>query len=939
MPSIPLFSLLFRKYKYKYKAFSLVAEVEGGELESLTDEAIVDWLEDRATTLYRATVLQDKAYLDSLHLITDQFDGMLTGFEVEFASAVSHHVFGAALARMLKKSFPKYAWGTIKSGGGYHGAPREKKVWHVERDGSISTNSAYPHAIELVMPPQDFYTSVRLLTLIFAIVAACGRVSRSCGLHFTVSHPKINERYNVLGLLSRFDVAPVLEQFDRTSNMYCKNYTFNSSVLSHEYVQQYATAHTARATTNYGGYIRSSRVDSVLTGTDRTQAINFTKLERSMIELRAMGGKDYHTKFQSVVSAALSFARSVYLSLDSKPESRYHSARKLRRKVGHVTKSRATGETHQFHFIDHIQHTIPAFDYIKDRLNPKYVVELDNECLRASNSSDIIVYITRANSIPQLALTAYGCVIPLAVSLGPTGRLILTVDVPRRDVHFLPFVKCLTWIHVNSSKLTANGSTLDINYTQRCIDYIALGRATNHPNSQYPYRTTTRVNFSNSSMFRRVVSCTAAGVYPYRSINYNWDKFKFDPSQLPEAHRRYLPLSAPDNTHIVANRSHLVRVEPVTSHFADIDNFTVVSSSSLMPIVRCAAYAIERGALPIDLLSELIHRVTLAEARDCARARFVPDSLGTLRALLGMHLRVSVESRSLAVAVALVFTYQVTLCRHFSFQTRAKDQKPLVDALVALYKQAAAITVQMDRSLSCTASIIGVLRIVLNSAHREPIDQDAHEAMTFDLLSVPCVQGDRHLPAEMDLFDLAKTHVTYAVIHNKGSIVDKKTGLLIPKYREFALRKLCGDADLVGTTPGITNIEGVGDLYTALVTEYLTTGDSRVYRAMLSLHRIVDNKGATSALPALNVVRTRFGLRATYYIRCAYGMQCLPTYLPSLILFIRSLFTKYNSRSFWRRANEGAITSDVLGKRSFYLNGSVVPNSRIRDVIALSTMS
>lgn len=173
------------------------------------------------------------------------------GFEFEFLSSVSRDRVAAALTEALSSVTVPPAAHREKSPfrvlayDGYHAIQRDMNTWIVESDSSIRCTSQFDVAVELVTPPLTAEECVTYVPLILALIRTVGMVNDSCGLHFTVGHPKIGPNLDVLALFGSFDQVGTLSHFGRSTNGYCAPVDLHPSGLDQTDLHSYLMAQTS----------------------------------------------------------------------------------------------------------------------------------------------------------------------------------------------------------------------------------------------------------------------------------------------------------------------------------------------------------------------------------------------------------------------------------------------------------------------------------------------------------------------------------------------------------------------------------------------------------------------------------------------------------------------------------------------------------------------
>lgn len=231
---------------------------------------------------------------------TRMFDGFLMGFEFEFRSRLPHEETCAFLKEAIQSEHTwarSHAFNWIR---GYHMIKRVKDQWIVESDGSIRVTKEHSVAVEFVTPPLSYTRLSAVLPTILRAIKSLGSTDASCGLHFTVGNQGFAYAGNIdaCALVKMLDDRAVVAHFGRSENHYCSPYVGTSDLTP-----------ISRKPTEPGEKVNHHHLYFL----SRTMSVNFTKLDRGLIELRAMGG-DYVSKLASISCTMERFLWAVCLS-------------------------------------------------------------------------------------------------------------------------------------------------------------------------------------------------------------------------------------------------------------------------------------------------------------------------------------------------------------------------------------------------------------------------------------------------------------------------------------------------------------------------------------------------------------------------------------------------------------------------------------------------
>ena len=156
---------------------------------------------------------------------------------------------------------------------------------------------------ELVTGPCPYNESIQILKTIYDFIAECGWTTLKSGIHVNVSFNKMIEgRHSLSNLDSklfsiRFDEDFI---FDRWPNR--KNNVYSQSIKTFRPI--------------FHGGVLNPLPENFIGPTSKYYGINFSKLSKNYLEMRYLGGKNYHTKFNETVECIDHFLLSLFRTLE-----------------------------------------------------------------------------------------------------------------------------------------------------------------------------------------------------------------------------------------------------------------------------------------------------------------------------------------------------------------------------------------------------------------------------------------------------------------------------------------------------------------------------------------------------------------------------------------------------------------------------------------------
>jgi Putative amidoligase enzyme len=227
------------------------------------------------------------------------------GFETEFTAPIE----AATLSRGLgQKGIAIMPQGRDANTGG-----RAYDRWFLVPDGSIRPQIGF-FPYELVSPIMTFDDGLQNMKIIFDYMSAIGsETNDSTGFHVGLSFTDARriEKMDNLKLVLLLNESKVLRTFGRTSNRYCMGHLQDLRKTIRTIAQQYT-----------GGQAQVDRlVDTEdklrrIIQTDKYRTVNFGKLRTGYLEFRAMGGRDYHKKYDQIVETIHHFAECMDAASD-----------------------------------------------------------------------------------------------------------------------------------------------------------------------------------------------------------------------------------------------------------------------------------------------------------------------------------------------------------------------------------------------------------------------------------------------------------------------------------------------------------------------------------------------------------------------------------------------------------------------------------------------
>lgn len=207
----------------------------------------------------------------------------VVGFECEFVFKNSDKLTQTSLGKRLKAIHPNIVLG-------YDSSIECDEDWR--DDYTYDNNFRGLSGLEIKTPPLSTRKSLDVLHNTFELISECGFTNSSCGLHASFS-PKSDEIYYKVDPFVILDDplwGNMKKEFDRQDNEYCQSTTFN-------YSNRKVVAKKLR--------LFNDIMDGDINDDQHYNEVNFENYHEkrrgdSRIEVRCMGGKDYHKKFNDI---------------------------------------------------------------------------------------------------------------------------------------------------------------------------------------------------------------------------------------------------------------------------------------------------------------------------------------------------------------------------------------------------------------------------------------------------------------------------------------------------------------------------------------------------------------------------------------------------------------------------------------------------------------
>lgn len=212
---------------------------------------------------------------------------VLIGFEFELGCKLNKHSFMNKLKEDLGFKFNPQS---------------NTKLWHITFDTSPRMPEGY-YSHELVSPVFPLETGLDVLKKVFTWMKLNGCITNyTTGFHVNLSFKdkELNSKIDPLKLILFLDEEGILRQFQRLRNSFCQG---------HQGVLRYYA---------YEGVYKSENDLRKGLIIEKEMFVNLEKFKKKKyLEFRGMGNRNYHKRYDEVVSNILHFVDCMEASIDA----------------------------------------------------------------------------------------------------------------------------------------------------------------------------------------------------------------------------------------------------------------------------------------------------------------------------------------------------------------------------------------------------------------------------------------------------------------------------------------------------------------------------------------------------------------------------------------------------------------------------------------------
>jgi hypothetical protein len=251
-------------------------------------------------------LLENMARTGPRYVVSQRVRG---GIEFEFASELKHEDFADKLAEAVGVDRE-----TMFVSSSYVDSSSDKdyKVWRVECDNSIETDTKHTYKIEVVAPVMSVADLLKVTPNVLALIEKHGKTNSLTGMHTTLSVPgkKLVKDLDVVKLIVLLNEQYYGEEFGRMDAYYAK-------LQVPRLIERVKNAHqypTLRDTIEHFITKPYHVNDNVLPVEKRT-SLNLSKVAKhNLVEFRLPGGANYQKKWPLIRRMVVHFAAALAAS-------------------------------------------------------------------------------------------------------------------------------------------------------------------------------------------------------------------------------------------------------------------------------------------------------------------------------------------------------------------------------------------------------------------------------------------------------------------------------------------------------------------------------------------------------------------------------------------------------------------------------------------------
>ena len=645
------------------------------ETPGVSNQQVYSYIARMVVAHYRKHYSEDIEEIARLTTRTEVPSDFLMGYEFEFVSSASRaalaEIFTFVLGAIYCNDLGDVKF-NVSAVDGYHHIHRTAMRWIFETDGSVRPTDDYPFVVELVSPPMTADACFSFLPLIFSFISVIGSTNKSCGLHFTVGHKalKTPRSMDLLAFFTEFSQDKTLTAFDRKGNSYCEPVQLESSFF------------TSVTSTDYAAC--KSAAFPVL-DTNKYRSINFGKLSSGLIELRAMGGANYHKRYAEVYDTSVAFLSAVQLSVRKSYKTRSHSYRAIVREL----KSSSTTQE-PAHVPDVLSDTCPlptvlALDFISGNQDPDIAVSVDSFDVKETRPA-LVVLSRRSCFVCKFYYL--GTSVFLRAYINAQGNLVFVVSNPNATFSWLTYYKLSHFLQDHLPSIF------------RCHCYVAMSESS---------------IYQLMSRLRRMITKPSSTYYHMLTHNDNYVVSGSYSLPVGNMHTRYSAQARKSVEHLLASDSSVVYDSAESfHHFVDLYK-SIKANTTFIDLLReflsVVSCKLAEGVPVIDLLRETYvlgstllnswDKVSMTETKDMlSAALWNRDALGP-----------SPVAPALLMVLLQHSNNSFYRCSDFLERCPPPNDRFVLNGLAQLWREQALLSSACGRSLPVSDDILCILSL------------------------------------------------------------------------------------------------------------------------------------------------------------------------------------------------------------------------------------
>lgn len=299
-------------------------------ISKLNDPAFVETVKKSLYGGDIPTNIPTKTMAELIHTVLQQSDDADNLVSSAGAATVKTYDDGMEdIAEMIRDSI-EIDIGDVATG--YGNAQRFDDEYSLDTDAG---------GVELVSPPLPIDTALADIRKVFNFIDENGSTPHECGFHVSASIEGMDSFTDLqrLKLIMVLGEGYALELFGRENNHYTKSFDRAiADVISDAINTSFDAGNVS------SGDVANKVIEAFRTGKsfggEKYQSINFGKLNTSTpyLEMRIMGGENYHTKFDDVKATIMRFTTALISVMDGSADADFY--RKLVKRIEKQMKSR-----------------------------------------------------------------------------------------------------------------------------------------------------------------------------------------------------------------------------------------------------------------------------------------------------------------------------------------------------------------------------------------------------------------------------------------------------------------------------------------------------------------------------------------------------------------------------------------------------------------------